>query len=166
MKLKLDFGLVILFVVGLIGAATTFAAVSTASSAGAIFPEGENMLYTRVLENYRAGKILELVRAQEMLHKYFPQSPLNDNALYFRGLLEIQKNKLAESIKSFDTIAREYPLGNKRASSLLAKGVVLKKLNLNEPAHHVLEQLRGEYPESVEAYRAGVELKNLKSGKL
>lgn len=130
---------------------------------GALFPEGENMLYARVIQAYRDGKVADLGRSQEMLLKYFPKSSLGDNALYMRGLLELQKDRLAESLKSFDQIEKQFPLGNKRASALFAKGIVLKRLNLEEAATSVFDRITKEYPASVESLRAQTELKLLKS---
>jgi TolA-binding protein len=128
------------------------------STAGALFPEGETLLYSRVLQAYRQGQLADCAHSQEMLFKYFPKSSLGDNALYLRGLLELQKDFLPEALKSFDAVEARYPLGNKRASGMLAKGVVLKKLNLDQSSRHVLERLIQNYPGSVEARRAQVEL--------
>ena len=130
---------------------------------GALFPEGENMLYARVIQAYRDSKLEDLRRSEEMLRKYFPQSSLADNALYMRGLLELQKDHLSEAVKSFDSIEKQFPLGNKRASALFAKGVVLKRLNLEEAAVSTFQRVAKQYPESVESLRAQTELKLLKS---
>jgi TolA-binding protein len=129
---------------------------------GAMFPEGESILYSRVLQAYHAGQLPELKRSNEMLQKYFPQSTLVDNAYYYKGLLEMQKGYLPEALHTFDIVDKQFPLSNKRAGSLFAKGIVLQKLNMGSTAQSVFKRLIENYPGSVEALRAKNELRLMK----
>ncbi len=137
---------------------TSFAAVPQ----GAMFPEGESILYSRVLQAYRQGKLADLKRSHEMLQKYFPQSALVDNTYYYKGLLELQKGYLPEALHTFDIVDKQFPLSNKRAGSLFAKGIVLRKLNMDSTAQNVFKRLLQNYPGSVEATRAKAELRLMK----
>lgn len=131
-------------------------------SAAKQFPEGEEILYTRVLENYRKGNIEELQKVANRLVKLFPNSVYCDNALYFTALAMTEKEIYGPAIKLFDRIEEQYPLGNKRAASIYAKSSIYKKLNLPQLSKMMLEKVVRVYPGTPEALRAQMELKTLK----
>lgn len=126
------------------------------------FPEGEEILYTRILEQYRKGNIEELQKLANKLTKLFPHSVYCDNALYFTGLAMIEKGIYGPAIKLFDRIEEQYPLGNKRVAAIYAKSAIYKKLNLPQLSQMMLEKVVRVYPGTPEALRAQMELKQLK----
>lgn len=123
------------------------------------FPEGEEILYTRILESYRKGNAEEMQKLSNRLIKLFPRSVYNDNALYFTGLAFMEQNQFGPAIKIFDRIEEQYPLGNKRASAIYAKSVIYKKLNLPQLSQMMLQSLVKTYPATTEGLRAKLELK-------
>lgn len=163
MKLRLAFSSLVIFCS--VVATSSQAAVpkkSEAVNAAKQFPEGEEILYTRVLEHYRKGDIEELQKLANRLVKLFPHSVYCDNALYFTGLAMIEKGVYGPAIKIFDRIEEQYPLGNKRAAAIYAKSAVYKKLNLPQLSQMMLEKVVRVYPGTPEALRAQMELKQLK----
>lgn len=126
------------------------------------FPEGEEILYTRVLENYRKGNVEEVQKLANRLIRLFPKSAYCDNALYFTGLTMMEKGEYGPAIKIFDRIEEQYPTGNKRAASIYAKSAIYKKLNLPQLAEMMLQTLVRTYPGTSEALRAQMELKLIK----
>jgi len=131
-------------------------------SAAKQFPEGEEILYTRVLENYRKGNIEELQKLANRLTKLFPHSVYCDNALYLTGLAMVEKGVFGPAIKIFDRIEEQYPVGNKRVAAIYAKSAIYKKLNLPQLSKMMLEKVVRVYPGTPEALRAQMELKQLK----
>ena len=128
-------------------------------SATTAFPEGEEILYTRVLENYRKGNTEEMQKLANRLVKLFPRSVYNDNALYLTGVAFMEQNQFGPAIKLFDRVEEQYPLGNKRASAIYAKSVIYKKLNLPQLSQMMLQNLVKTYPGTAEGLRAKLELK-------
>lgn len=126
------------------------------------FPEGEEILYTRILENYRKGNIEELQKLANRLAKLFPHSVYCDNALYLTGLAMIEKGLYGPAIKILDRIEEQYPVGNKRVAAIYAKSAIYKKLNLPQLSQMMLEKVVRVYPGTPEALRAQMELKQLK----
>ncbi len=74
----------------------------------------------------------------------------------------MQKGYLPEALHTFDIVDKQFPLSNKRAGSLFAKGIVLRKLNMDSTAQNVFKRLLQNYPGSVEATRAKAELRLMK----
>lgn len=136
---------------------------SSASTPGRMFPEGENLIYVRVLEAYRKGNIAELERASNTLIKFFPNSIFADNSYYLAGLLDLEQNRLGGALRHFSELERKYPKGNKRPAAMLGKSAVYERLDLLPQAESVLKSLIQTYPATPEGARAQLELKNLRS---
>lgn len=125
------------------------------------FPEGEKIVYQKILTAYQKSDLVGIYRERDLLLKYYPKSVHADNALYLTGLLDLQKGRFGEALKNFNKITNEYALGNKVAGALFAKGVTYKRLNLKQQAHSVLMKVIKEFPNSPESQRAEMEIRLL-----
>jgi TolA-binding protein len=149
MRWALAFGSVVI-------CSTTFAAIPTKMSA---FPEGERLIYTRLVEAYHHNQLAEVVKQRQILERNYPQSIHIDNAYYLNGMSELQNNRLGEAIKTFDIVKDRFVKSNKRPSALFAIAATYQKLNLPVQAHRVFQRIMSEYPGSPESQRAWMQLR-------
>lgn len=119
----------------------------------------EPEIYRKSVEKYRQNDEIALNAYVNLMLKKYPRSIYCDNVLYLQGMLSFSQKKFGESLNSFQKILNVYPHGNKAVSALFAKGVVFKKMNLNQEAIRLLAQVVNQYPGSPESARAQVELK-------
>ena len=129
------------------------------------FPEGERLLYDKILKAYRKDKLKKVSQSTELMMKWYPQSIYIDNAVYLMAELALKNGHFAEAIRGFDFVIKRYPLGNKRASALFAKAVAYRRLNLAKQAKRTLYILIKTYPGSPESFRAASELRLLQAKK-
>ena len=122
------------------------------------FPEGERLLYTRLVVAYRHADLPEVMRLRQSLQSHYPASVHLDNAYYLSGILQFQKNHFGEALKSFDVVTEKLTMSNKRPSALFAKAMTYGRLNLNKQAHDLFSTLLKEYPGSPESQRAWMTL--------
>ena len=123
------------------------------------FPEGDRMVYSRLIESYRRGDAAAVTKQRNLMVRHYPKSVFLDNAYYLSGVLDFQSNRLGEALKSFDTVTDKFPLSNKRVSALFAMAMTYKKLNLGRQSHSVFKKIIKEYPGSPESQRAWVQLR-------
>ncbi len=136
----------------------TFAAVPRKLNA---FPEGERLVYTRLVEAFRNNQVAQVKSERAILERNYPLSVHLDNAYYMSGMLEFQNLRYAEALKDFSVVRNRYPKSNKRPSAMLASAVTYQKLNLSPLAHRVFQGIMKEYPGSPESQRAWMQLKML-----
>jgi TolA-binding protein len=146
--------------VGLLSALEAFAA--TPSSLSQVFPEGEKMVFSRLVASYRKQDLNEVVKQQQALAKNYPSSLYTDQATYLRGYLELEKGRYAEALKAFSAIENKRPYSVKRPDALFAKAMTYKKLDLPKQADFVLKKLEKSYPGSPESRRAALERRLLR----
>lgn len=123
------------------------------------FPEGDRMVYGRLVDAYRKGNLVQVIRQKELLSKYFKSSVFLDRAFYMSGLLQFQHNRFGEALKDLDVVTDKYLLSVKRPSAFFAMAMTYKKLNLNNQAKLILKKVIKEYPSSPEARRAALQLR-------
>ena len=87
------------------------------------FPEGERLIYTRLLEAFHRNELPEVVKQRQVLERNYPNSIHLDNAYYLNGMLEYQSNRLGEAIKSFAVVKDRFVKSNKRPSALFGMAV-------------------------------------------
>lgn len=124
-----------------------------------VFPEGERLLYTRLIESYRRGQLDEVRRYRELLEKKYPTSIHIDNAYYLNGMLEFQNARYGEALKLFSVVTDKLKRSNKRASALFAKGVTYDRLGIKDLSVSNWKEVIKEYPGSPEAQRAWMHLR-------
>jgi TolA-binding protein len=140
----------------------SFAAIPAPSSshpAVKAFPEGERLVYSKLVEAFHHNDLATVVRERQILERNYPNSVHLDNAYYLNGMVELQHNRLGEAIKTFDVIKEHYVKSNKRPSALFAIGATYQRLNLPVQAHRVFSQVIKEYPGSPESQRAWMQLR-------
>jgi TolA-binding protein len=123
------------------------------------FPEGERLVYTRLVQSFRQNQLAQVLSERQVLERNYPLSVHLDNAYYLSGMLEFQNMKYAEALKDFDVVRYRYNKSNKRPGALLATAVTYDKLNLAPQANRVYSMIIKEYPGSPEAQRAWMHLK-------
>jgi TolA-binding protein len=135
------------------------ASASIPSKKASFFPEGERLVYTRLVEAYHHNQIQEVIRQRQTLERNYPLSVHLDNAYYLNGMVELQNNRLGEAIKTFDVVKNRFVKSNKRPSALFAIAATYQKLNLPAQAHRVFQKIMSEYPGSPESQRAWMQLR-------
>jgi TolA-binding protein len=133
-------------------------------SVKSVLPEGDRLLYGRLVEAFRGAQLEEVARLTRQLEKTYPRSVHLDNALYMWGTLEFQQGRYSEALRHFRTVNEKFPLSNKRSSALFATGVLYQRLNLPKQARFVFERVMKEYPGSVESQRAWMQVQIEKRG--
>lgn len=123
------------------------------------FPEGERLVYTRLLEAFRRGQMGDVASQRQLLERNYPASNHLDNAYYLSGMLEFQNGRYGEALKTFNVIRTRFPKSNKRPAALFATAMTYERLNLKPQAQRVLATLIQDYPGSPEAQRAWMQLK-------
>jgi TolA-binding protein len=138
------------------GSVSAYAAVAKGLTQ---FPEGERMIYTKLVEAFHHNQMAEVSRQRQMLERNYPTSVHLDNAFYLTGMLEFQNNRLGEALQAFAVVRNRFSKSNKRPSALFGMAMVYKRLNLGPQAHRVLQRVVDEYPGSPESQRAAMQLK-------
>lgn len=138
---------------------SVFAAVPKKLNA---FPEGERLIYSRLVDAYRRNEFTQVLQQRRLLEKNYPSSIHLDNAYYLSGMLQFQMGRYGEAIRDFNTVTDRFPRSNKRPSALFAMAATYERLGLKLQATRVLESLIKEYPGSQESQRAWMQLKILK----
>jgi len=128
------------------------------------FPEGEKLVYERLVDAYHHNDLDAVAKARQKLERNYPRSIYLDSAYYFSGMTEVQHNRLGEALKDFDVVKDKFAKGKKRPAALFAIGAVYQKLNLPVQARRVFERLQKEYPGSPESMRAWMQLRVSNSG--
>ncbi|MGZ3722103.1 MAG: tetratricopeptide repeat protein [Bdellovibrionales bacterium] len=124
-----------------------------------MFPEGERLVYTRLVEAYHRGQLSEVAKQRQTLERNYPRSIHLDNAYYLSGMAELQNNRLGEAIKTFDVVRDRFVKSNKRPSAMFAIAATYQKLNLPVQAHRAFQKIMSEYPGSPESQRAWMQLR-------
>jgi TolA-binding protein len=121
--------------------------------------KNDKELYAELVGSYdRNDEIAFFSRFQTFSAKY-AKSPLADDAIYLAGLMSLSNKNYGPALRYFNQVLQKYPLSNKSASALFAKGVTLKKMNLNDESRKVFAKVGKVYPGSPEALRARNEMK-------
>ena len=123
------------------------------------FPEGERLVYTRLVDAFHRGQLAEVAKQRQTLERNYPRSIHLDNAYYLNGMSELQNNRLGEAIKTFDVVKDRFVKSNKRPSAMFAIAATYQKLNLPVQANRVFRKIMTEYPGSPESGRAWMQLR-------
>lgn len=131
-----------------------------------IFSQAEKLserdLYAELLNSYNRNDMIRFQSYQRSFMKRFKNSPLADDAIYLSGLLQLSGKQYGPALLDFNQVLNKYPYSNKTTAALYAKGVSLKRMNLNKEAKTVFSQVIKKYPGSPESLRAKAELGTVK----
>jgi TolA-binding protein len=130
-----------------------------------VFPEGERLIYGRVVESYRRNDLTQMLQQRSLLERNYPSSVHLDNAFYLSGMLQFQNSRYGEAVRDFNVVTDKYPKSNKRPSALFAMAMTYERLGLQPQAQRVMGTLIKEYPGSQESQRAWMHLQVEKSAK-
>ncbi len=145
---------VILTLIFLSGA-QLFAAVPKKLS---VFPEGERLIYGRLVESYRKSDMAQVIQQRQLLEKNYPRSVHLDNSYYLTGMMQFQNARYGEAIRDFNIVTDKYPKSNKRPGALFAMAITYERLGLQPQAVRVWETIMKDYPGSQESQRAWMHL--------
>lgn len=122
------------------------------------FPEGERLLYSRLVEAFRRNQLSTVVQQRQLLEKNYPKSVHLDNAYYLTGMLEFQNGMYGEAVRDFNKVTDLFPKSNKRPSALFALAATYDRLGLKPQAVRVYQSVIKDYPGSPESQRAWMQL--------
>ncbi len=115
--------------------------------------------YKGLLRFYKNNDERSLKAASKRFIRKYPKSSYNDNVYYMIGSMKLKQKDYVKSIKYFDKVAKKYPNADKAPFAVFAKGLVYKKLGLNEQARSAFTDVSRMYPRSSVAKKASQELK-------
>lgn len=153
---KLLFSVTLLF--------TSAIALAAPHSIEKVFPEGERLVYAKLIQAYRKADLPAVVKQKKLLEQNYPHSIHLDNAYYLLGALQFHEDQFGESLKTFDHLLEQFPESPKCASALYAMAMTYKKLNLHKQSVAVLDRIVKRYPGSPDSHRAVMELRIAKEG--
>jgi TolA-binding protein len=151
--MKLMFKLILLSLIS----TSAWAAIPRANSNA--FPEGEKLVFAKLLESYKKNDLQDVIKQKKLLESHYPQSAYMPSALYYIGSLEFQQNQFGEALRAFDQVIDRFSVSRKRVSALYGMGMTYKKLNLHQQADAVFHRIIDQYPGSPESQRAWLELR-------
>lgn len=130
----------------------------------AVFPEGERLIYGRVVDAYRHNDLAKLLHQRQLLERNYPASIHLDNAYYLSGMLQFQNSRYGEAVREFNTVTDRFPKSNKRPGALFALAMTYERLGLRPQCDRVMNSIIKEYPGSQESQRAWMHLQVEKAG--
>lgn len=119
----------------------------------------EKKLYSELMTKFDQNDELGFQSRYQAFKSSYPKSALMDDVVYTSGLLKLANKNYGQALVEFNTVLKRYPRSNRAVSSQFAKGVVLKRMNLNDQAMNSFQLVKKTYPGSPEALRAENELK-------
>ena len=123
-----------------------------------ILDTNEQRVFKGVISAYRNKNHKNLKAYTSMLIKKYPKSIYGDNALYLYGKYLYDLKKYSLALRPLDRALKLFPKGNKRASILFIKSMAYKNLRLVDQSKEILREIVHEYPGSMEANQAQLEL--------
>lgn len=127
-----------------------------------VLPKSDFELYQDLQTQYEKNNEVAFFSRLQVFQKNYPKSHLMDEVLYLGGLMSLSNKNYGASLKYFNQIAKQFPTSSKTAAAIFAKGVALKRMNLKDQAKSAFVGVTKRFPGSVEAMRAGNELKLLR----
>ena len=115
--------------------------------------------YKGLLRFYKNNDERSLKAASKRFIRKYPKSSYNDNVFYMIGSMKLKQKDYVKSIKYFDKVAKRYPNADKAPFAIFAKGLVYKKLGLDEQAKSAFTDVSRMYPRSEVAKKAAKELR-------
>lgn len=123
------------------------------------FPEGERLVYTRMVQSFRRSDFIDVSKQLRILKEKYPYSVFLPSSYYLLGSMQLGQEQFGEAIKSFDQVVNHYVQSGKRPQAMLGMAMAYKKLNLLEQSNSVLNRIIRQYPGSPESKRAWMELR-------
>lgn len=118
----------------------------------------EEQAFAKVKAAYEA-KSKDLIALATGFVRRFPKSSLIDDVTYLVGLAAFESRDYGRALRSWNMVISDFPQSQKRVSALLAKAVLLKKIDMNTESKKTFLDLVKQYPQSPEAERAQIELR-------
>jgi TolA-binding protein len=119
-------------------------------------------LYHAALNAYDRNDEFGFRGMSQTFLRRFPKSNLCDDVIYLSGLMYLTQKQYGSALLEFNTVLKKHISSNRAASAQFAKGVTLKRMNLDGQAKHAFLQMKKSFAGSPEALRAESELKLLK----
>lgn len=119
----------------------------------------EANLMNELQDRYDMNDEIGFQSRYQAMQKNFPKSARLNDAHYMAGLLAISNKNYGPALKAFDQILKTAPNGPSAPKAMFAKAITYKRMNLPEPSRGLLRLVQTRYPKSLEAQRAGLELK-------
>lgn len=120
-------------------------------------------LYSKGLEQIKAGQYQDAIGRFSTLMRRFPKSPLSEPAEYFSANALYETGKYDQAILQFNDLAMRFPNGRFTCAALLREGQAFIQINDRIDARLTLQKLVSDHNECPEASVASSMMKNLAS---
>ncbi|HTW87543.1 MAG TPA: outer membrane protein assembly factor BamD [Candidatus Binataceae bacterium] len=120
-------------------------------------------LYSKGLEQMKAGQYQDASDRFSTLMRRFPKSPLSEPAEYFSANALYELGKYDQAILQFNDLAMRFPNGRFACAALLREGQAFIQINDRIDARLTLQKLISDHNECPEASAANSMMKNLAS---
>jgi TolA-binding protein len=122
----------------------------------------EGALYANALDRYQSGNSKSFYPTASVFLRKFAKSDRSDDVYYMLALTELADKNYGGSLVHLNRILHDHPQGRKAPAALFAKGMVFKRMNLEDAARGSLTAVLKKYPGSPESVRASAEMKLLR----
>ena len=127
-------------------------------------PLAENSLYGWLKEKFKKKNKKDFFRGRRVFTKKYPNSRFSSALLYMSGKLRLS-SQTHKSLSDFDQLIHSFPSSKVARLAFLGKAQAYKKLGLTQQSQQALRDLIQKHPQSTEAKRAALYLKDLKPPK-
>jgi tol-pal system protein YbgF len=129
--------------------------INTPPPAAGAAPSGDpNQLYDQASQDLTQGRYTLALQGFRDYVQRFPNSDLADNAQYGIGECFFAQAKFDSASTEYGLVEARFPQGDKVPASLWKRALCAEKLNHNDDAHKILQDLVKRYPQSGEAQLA------------
>lgn len=123
---------------------------------------GEELIYSRALENLKSGQLGAMEKNVSLLNKGFKSSPLTEGAAFLLGEAYFKNNQFQKAATLFESLYSTSPDGPRAVNTLYLLGLTYQKLNRAHEARQALQSVVMMYPGSQQASRAAKILLSMK----
>jgi TolA-binding protein len=120
-------------------------------------------LYSKGLEQMKAGQYQDATVRFSTLMRRFPKSPLSEPAEYFSANALYESGKYDQAVLQFNDLAMRFPKGRFTCAALLREGQAFIQINDRIDARLTLQKLVNDHNDCAEASVASSMMKNLAS---
>lgn len=133
-----------------------------AKKAEAALPQPPDALYMKGLESFKAGN---MPAAREQFAKFLEQNPKHElaaNAHFWIGETHYGEKSFEPAILEYQEVIKNYPGKEKVPAAMLKQAMAFNEIKDAKSAKYVLKKLVDGFPQSEEAKRGKVLLKEIK----
>lgn len=123
--------------------------------------KNENQLLLELQDQFDLNNLIGFQARYQAYMSQYGKSQRAGEAYYMAGLLHLSGKNYGQALKSFDLILRQSRTSPQASKALFAKAMTYSRLGLNSYSRDLLTQVQKQYPQTLEAQRAELEIKIL-----